>query len=152
MNVKRSLESHIRGWFPKEPNLHINKPKSNHGLVNRRVLVLLSVTIACFVLVVGGVLVLLSWYSEQVLENLKSYSTRLEDAGFTVEPKSLSEFNTEFKHEWYWLGDFRSYAKQENITTIYHDQELKCLYYLTPVSPTNATLGANILYYNRVFE
>ena len=120
--------------------------------MNRRVLILLLVSLTCFVVVVGGVFVFWSWYSEQVLENLKGYAARLEEYdGFTVEPKPLSEFHVDAKQEWYWFGDFRSYAKQENITTIYYDQEIKGLYYLTPVSPTNDGIEANIFYYNKVF-
>ncbi len=125
---------------------------SRNRLVSKRVLVLISVSVTCFVLVVGGVLIFLSWYSEQVLENLKSYSARLEDNGFTVQHKSLSEFHVDAKQEWYWLGDFRSYATQENITTIYYDQDIKALYYLAPISPTNNGTQSNIFYYNKVFQ
>jgi hypothetical protein len=150
MKVKTSLRSRIRGWFPKEPNFQKTLP--SRGALNRRVLVWIAVSVTVFVLAVGGVFVFLSWSSEQVLENLKGYSARLQDAGFTVESQSLGASGVEFKHEWYWFGDFRSYAKQENVTTVYLDRELCCLYYFTPLSPSNATLEANILYYNRVWE
>ncbi len=140
----------IRGWLPKEPNFQKGLP--SRGTLNKRVLVWLAVSFTVFVLAVGGVIVFLSWSSEQVLETLKGYSAKLEDDGFTVESKSLADFGVEFKHEWYWFGDFRSFAKQENITTVYYDRELSCLYYFTPISPINATLEANILYYNHVWE
>ena len=152
VNPKRYL-SRVRGWLPEEPNLRsIKRTMGRHSLVNRRVLILLSVSLTCLVLVVGGVFIFRSWYSEQVLENLKGYVARLEEYdGFTVEPKPLSEFHVDAKHEWYWFGDFRSYAKQENVTHIYIDYEIKGLYYLTPVSPINDGIEANIFYYNKVF-
>jgi hypothetical protein len=148
--VKKSLRERIQGWFPAEPNLHSVKSMGRNRLVSKRILVLISVSVTCFVLVVGSVFVFLSWYSEQVLENLKGYAARLEDDSFTVEPKLLSEFHVDAKYEWYWFGDFRSYAKQENITTIYYDQDIKALYYLTPISPTNNGTQSNIFYYNKI--
>jgi hypothetical protein len=148
---KKRLEQVIRGWLPKEPNLHNAKQSMGRNrLASKRVLILISVSVTCFVLVVGGVLVFLSWYSEQVLENFKGYSARLEDDGFTVESKLLSESQVDVKYEWYWFGDFRSYAAQENITTVYYDQDIKGLYYLTPISPTNNGVQANIFYYNKL--
>jgi hypothetical protein len=103
------------------------------------------------VVLVGGVFLFWSWYSEQVLENLKGYSARLEDDGFIVEEKPLTEVHVDAKQEWYWFSDFRSYAKTENITVIYFDQGIKGLYYLTPVSPTNSSIVAIIFYYNKIF-
>jgi len=121
------------------------------GLLNRRVIVLLAVSLTCIVLVVGGVFIFSSWYSEQVLENLKGYSARLEEDGFNVESKLLSDVNFDAKNECHFFGDFRSFAKQMNATTIYYDQGIDGLYYLTPVSPTNDGIVANIFYYNKVF-
>lgn len=103
------------------------------------------------ILVVGGAFVFLSWYSEQILENLKGYSARLEEDGFTVESKPFSETNFDVKNEWHFFGDFRNFAKQMNVTTIYYDQCVKGLYYLTPISPTNDGIAANIFCYNKVF-
>ena len=93
----------------------------------------------------------LSRYSEQILENLKGYSARLEEDGFTVESKPFSEANFDAKNEWHFFGDFRSFAKQMNVTTIYYDQDVKGLYYLASISPTNDGIAANIFYYNKVF-
>jgi hypothetical protein len=118
-------------------------------LLNRRVIVL-AVALACIILIVGGI-VFASWYSEQVLENLKGYSARLEDDGFTVKSKPLSEAKVDAEVECHFFSDFRSYAKQMNVTTIYYDQDIDCLYYLTPISPTNDEIEANIFYYNKVF-
>ena len=102
-------------------------------MLNRRVIVF-AVSFACIILIVGGI-VFASWYSEQVLENLKGYSARLEDDGFTVKSKSLSEAKAVAEVECPFFGDFHSYAKQMNVTTIYYDQDICCLYYLTPISP-----------------
>jgi len=85
------------------------------------------------------------------LENLKGYSARLEDDGFTVEVKPLTEFHVDTKLEWQWFSDFRSFAKQENVTHIYIDYRIKGLYYLTSASPINDEIVANILYYNKLF-
>jgi len=104
------------------------------------------------ILVFGGILIFSSWYSEQVLENLKGYSATLEEYdGFTVKSKPLSDVSFEAKHEWHFFGDFRSFAKQMNATTIYYDQSIKGLYYLAPISPTNDGVEANIFYYNKIF-
>jgi len=121
-----------------------------HRFVNKRVLIFLSVSLTCFVLVAGGAYIFWSWSSEQILENLKGYSARLEDDGFIVEAKPLIEFNVNSTQDWYWFSDFRSYAKQEKVTHIYIDHEIKGLYYLTRVSPTNASTVAIIFYYNKL--
>jgi hypothetical protein len=102
-------------------------------------------------LFVGGVYLFSSWYSEQILENLKGYSSRLEDDGFIVEAKPLTEFHVDATQDWYWFSDFRSFAKQEKVTHIYTDYEIKALYYLTRVSPTNDSTVAIIFYYNKLF-
>jgi hypothetical protein len=118
-------------------------------LLNRRIIVL-AVSLTCIILIVGGI-VFASWYSEQVLENLKGYSARLEDDGFTVKPKPLSEAKADAEVECHFFSDFSSYAKQMNVTTIYYDQDIDGLYYLTPISPTNDEIEANIFYYNKIF-
>ena len=150
----RDLENRIRGWLPEEPSLHsVKKTMGRHRWVNKRVLlIILSFSLACVVLVAGGTYLFLSWYSEQTLENLKGYSARLEDDGFVVEVKPLSEVHADATQDWYWFGDFRSYAKQENVTHVYVDYGIKGLYYLTAVSPTNNSVAANVFCYNNVFE
>jgi len=151
MNLKKFLEKRVRGWLPKEPNRHsIKRTIGRHRFVNKRVLIFLSVSLTCFVLVAGGAYIFWSWSSEQILENLKGYSARLEDDGFIVEAKPLIEFNVNSTQDWYWFSDFRSYAKQEKVTHIYIDHEIKGLYYLTRVSPTNASTVAIIFYYNKL--
>lgn len=149
MNLKKSLEKRVRGWLPKEPNRHsIKHMTGRHRLVNKRFLIFLSVSLSCVILVAGGVYIFL-WYSEQISENLKGYSARLEDDGFIVEAKPLTAFNVNSTQDWYWFGDFRTYANQENVTHIYIDQEINGLYYLTRVSPTNDSTVAIIFYYNK---
>ena len=118
-------------------------------MLNRRAIAF-AVALTCIILIVGGV-VFASWYSERVLENLKGYSARLEDDGFTVKSKPLSDAKAAAEVECQFFGDFRSYAKQMNVTTIQYDQDIACLYYLTPISPTNDEIAANIFYYNKIF-
>jgi hypothetical protein len=152
MNPLRYLEKRIRGWLPEEPTLHsIKRTIGRRSLVNKRVLIiLLSVSLACIVGVAGGAYIFWSWYSEQTLENLKGYSARLEDEGFIVEVKPLSEFHVDATQDWYWFGDFRSFAEKEKVTHIYIDYGIKGLYYLTRVSPTNDSTVAIIFYYNKL--
>ena len=119
-------------------------------MLNRHAIIIFAVSFTCIMLVIGGI-VFAFLYSEQVLENLKGYSTRLEDDGFTVESNPLSELTVGSNVEWQFFSDFRSYAKQINVTTIYFDQEIDGLYYLTPVSHTTEGIIANIFYYNKVF-
>jgi hypothetical protein len=152
MNIKKHLANRVRGWLPEEPSLHsIKRTMGRHSLVNKRILILLSFSLACLVLVAGGVFIFWSWYSEQTLENLKGYSARLEDDGFIVEVKPLTEFHVDATQDCYWFSDFRSFAKQEKVTHIYIDYGIKGLYYLTSVSPTNNGTVANIFYYNKLF-
>jgi hypothetical protein len=150
--IKKHIENRIRGWLPEESNRHsIKRTIGRHSLVNKRVLIFLSVSLTCLVLVAGVAYIFWSWYSEQTLENLKGYSARLEDDGFIVEAKPLTEFNVNSTQDWYWFSDFRSYAKQEKVTFIYIDYEINGLYYLTRVSPTNDSTVAIIFYYNKLF-
>ena len=152
MKRKTSIEERIRGWLPEEPNRHsVKRTIGRHSLVNKRVLIiLLSVSLTCVVVVAGGAYIFWSWYSEQALENLKSYSARLEDNGFTVEVKPLTEFHVDTTQDWYWFSDFRSFAKQEKVTHVYIDYEMKGFYYLTRVSPTNDSTIAIIFHYGKL--
>jgi hypothetical protein len=152
IKIKKYLENRFRGWLPEEPNRHsIKSAIGRHRLANKCVLIFLSVSLTCLVLVAGGAYIFWSWSSEQTLENLKGYSARLEDEGFIVEVKPLTEFHVGSTQDWYWFSDFRSFAKQEKVTHIYIDYEMKGLYYLTSVSPTNDSTVAIIFYYNKLF-
>jgi len=118
-------------------------------LVNKWVAVIFVFISIVLVLIVGVVFV--SWFSEQVSENLKGYSARLEDDRFPIELKELSKVNTNTVREWQFFSDFSSYAKQKNVTQIYFDHSTNCLYYLTPISPVHINLETNIFYYDKVF-
>ena len=119
-------------------------------LVKKRISIILVVISIIIVLIFGGI-IFVSWYSEQVSENLKRYSVRLEEDGFTVESQDLSNVNSDTQREWEFFSDFSSYAKQMNVTGIYFDQSINSLYYLTPTSPVTVELETNIFYYNKVF-
>ncbi|PVX27770.1 MAG: hypothetical protein CW716_00545 [Candidatus Bathyarchaeum sp.] len=119
-------------------------------MLGRRVVVVLAVSIICFVLV-AGTLVFCSWQGEQVLENLKGFSARLEDDGFVVEAKVLSEFKSDSQREWEFFGDFQSYAKQSSVTTVYYDQSIGALFYLAPVSSASDEAEVNTFYYSKLF-
>jgi hypothetical protein len=152
LSIAFGLVSFIRGWLPKEPNRHsIKSTIGRQSSVNKRILILFSVSLTCFVLFVGGMYIFSSWYAEQISENLKGYSARLEDDGFIVEAKPLTESHVDSTQDWYWFSDFRSYAKQEKVIHIYIDHEINGLYYLTRVSPTNDSTVAIIFYYNKLF-
>ena len=52
MNVKKSLESRIRGWFPSTPNLpSIKRATRRHSLTNKRILFPVSVLLICLLAV-----------------------------------------------------------------------------------------------------
>ncbi len=119
-------------------------------MVKKRISIILVVISIIIFLIFGGI-IFVSWYSEQVSENLKRYSVRLEEDGFTVEPQDLSNVNSDTQREWKFFSDFNSYAKQMNVTGIYFDQSINSFYYLTPTSPVNVKLETNIFYYNKVF-
>ena len=76
------------------------------------------------------------------------HQRRINADDFDREP--LAEFNVNSTQDWYWFGDFHTYAKQEKVTHIYIDEETKGLYYLTNVSPTNDSAVAIIFYYNKL--
>ncbi len=53
MNLKKHLENLVRGWLPEERNLHgIKRATRRHSLVNKRVLILLSVSLICLLAVI----------------------------------------------------------------------------------------------------
>jgi len=111
----------------------------------------IGVVISIVIVSIFAGIVFVSWHSEQVSENLKRYSVRLEEDGFTIEPQDLSNVNSDTQREWEFFSDFSSYAKQMNVTRIYFDQNINSLYYLTPTSPINVKLETNMFYYNKFF-
>jgi len=110
--------------------------------LNRRRLIILSFSLICLALIIGG---FLYWYSEQLAEqSLQDYIGRLTDEGFTIEEHSLADFHVDGSVGIHFFGDFRSYAKQEGIDHIYFDRGIHCLYFLNPIGDR---LEANIFYY-----
>ena len=111
--------------------------------MTKRMLIIISFSLVCFALIVGG---LLYWYSEQWSEQrLQEYIERLEDSGFTTEEHSLEDFQVDAVVGIHYFSDFRSYAEQEGIGHVYFDRGIHALYFLH--SPTEDKVEANIFYY-----
>ena len=111
--------------------------------MNKRKLFILSFSIVCVVIIAVG---LLYWYSEQVAEQkLQDYIRRLTDEGFTTEEHSLADFDVDGVTKTHWFGDFRSFARQEDIDHIYFDKRIHALYFLRSI--LGYGIEANIFYY-----
>lgn len=111
-------------------------------LMDKRVVVALSF-LACLVLIVG---IFAYWtYERWVEKKLEEYIQKLEDSGYIVEECPLAEFHVEGVLEVHWFSDFRGIARQENVSYVYVDQEMKTLYFL--YSPTWDGTEAVIFYY-----
>jgi len=110
--------------------------------LNRRKLIILFFFLTCLILIIGG---FLYWYSEQLAEQkLQDYIGRLRDEGFTVEEHSLSDFHVDGSVRIHFFGDFRSFAKQEDIDHIYFDRGIHGLYFLNPIG---GIVEAIVFYY-----
>ncbi len=110
-------------------------------LLNRKT-VLIILFFICLISVVG---VLLYWYSENLVEEkLQDYIARLEDDGFTVEERRLADFSVDWVVPIHFFGDFRSFAKQEAISQIYLDREIRALFFLHSIGNE---VEANVFYY-----
>jgi len=111
--------------------------------LNRRRLIILSFSLICLVLIIGG---FLYWQFEQWAEQkLQDYIEKLEDLGYTTEEHSLTDFHVDDEVRIHFFGDFRSYAKQQGINHIYFDRGIHALYFLNPI--TGDRIEANIFYY-----
>lgn len=109
--------------------------------LNRRT-VLIILFFICLISVVG---VVLYWHSENLAEEkLQDYITRLEDDGFTVEERYLTDFNVDGVVPIHFFGDFRSFAKQEGISQIYLDRKIRALFFLHSIGNE---VEANVFYY-----
>jgi len=109
--------------------------------LNRRT-VLVILFFICFISVVG---VVLYWYSENLAEEkLQDYITRLEDDSFTIEERRLAEFNVDGVVPIHFFSDFRSYAKQKDVSQIYLDREIRALFFLHLI---DNEVEANVFYY-----
>jgi hypothetical protein len=110
--------------------------------LNKRVVIILCLFV-CLALVIGVYLYWnvfrWKWKKEMPLE---WYIGMLEDEGYIIEERSLTEFRVDGALEVYWFSDFRSIARQENVTQMYIDQEMEALYFLgqTPGGLTEANL------------
>jgi len=111
--------------------------------LNRRRLIILSFSLICLVLIIGG---FLYWQFEQWAEQkLQDYIERLEDLGYTTEEHSLTDFHVDGSVKIPFFGDFRSFARQEDIDHIYFDRGIHALYFLHNV--TEDRVEANIFHY-----
>ncbi len=111
--------------------------------MNKRKLIILSFSLVCLALIVGGVLY---WYSEQLAEQrLQEYIRRLEDLDFKTEEHSLADFQVDAVLGIHYFSDFHSYAEQKDVNKVYYDRGIHALYFL--LSPTEDRAEANIFYY-----
>ena len=111
--------------------------------MNKRRFIILAFSLICLALIIGG---FLYWYSEQLAEQkLQDYIERLEDLGFTTEEHSLADFDVDGVTKTHFFGDFRSFARQEDIDTIYFDRKIHALYFLRSI--LGYGIEANIFYY-----
>ena len=109
--------------------------------LNRRT-VLITLFFICLISVVG---ILLYWHSENLAEEkLQDYITRLKDDDFTVEERYLTDFNIDGVVPIHFFGDFHSFAKQEGISHIYLDREIRALFFLQSIGNE---VEANVFYY-----
>jgi len=110
---------------------------------NKRKLIILSFSLVCLALIVGGVLY---WHSEQWAEQrLQEYIGRLEDLDFTTKEHSLADFHVNAVLRIHYFSDFHSYAEQEGVNPIYFDKGKHALYFL--LSLTEDRAEAKIFYY-----
>ena len=109
--------------------------------LNRRT-VLIIIFLITLVSVIG---VVLYWHSENLAEEkLQDYITRLENEGFTVEERYMTDFNVDGVVPIHFFGDFRSFAEQEGVNHIYLDREMQALFFLHSI---DNEVEANVFYY-----
>jgi len=112
--------------------------------LNKRVVIILSLVI-CIALIIGGFVFwkfMASWSSGPELEWCIE---RLEDEGYTIEERPLTELHVDDVVEVHWFSDFRGIARKENVSYIYIDQEIQALYFLS--EPPGGGTEANVYYY-----
>jgi len=98
--------------------------------LNKRKIIILSFSLVCLALIVGGVLY---WYSEQWAEQrLQEYIGRLEDLDFITEEQSLADFQVDAVLRIHYFSDFHSYAEQKDVNKVYYDRGIHALYFLHP--------------------
>ena len=110
---------------------------------------LLLVVLALVAVVLGAVTVgALYWYSEQQAEQkLQYYIGRLENH-YTVEERSLSDFDVDDLSKVIFWADFTQIAYFERPDRIYFDRKMHILYFLE--ADENGA-KAYVFYYKRIF-
>jgi hypothetical protein len=114
-------------------------------VLSRRALITVCALLGCLVLV-GTSVTAWTMHSWQVKKNLKIYAGQLEVGGFTVLEQAATKASFDLKRDWFWFGDFQSYAEQEGVTVIYSDSDIGCLYFLAKSSPTDTRMEQNIFF------
>jgi hypothetical protein len=115
--------------------------------LNKRVVIILSLLV-CLALIIGGLVcwkLMASWMWKK--PELEWCVERLEDEGYIIEERPLTEFHVDGVAEVPWFSDFRSFARQENVSHVYIDREMGALYFLR--EPPGGGTEANVFYYNR---
>ena len=116
--------------------------------MNKRRLIILAFSLICLASIIGG---FLYWQYKQLAEQkLQDYIKRLEGEGYIVEERSLTGFHVDDVIEVYWFSDFRSIARQENVSYMYIDREMGALYFLR--EPPGGGTEANVFYYKRILS
>jgi hypothetical protein len=111
--------------------------------LNKRKIIILSFSLVCLVLIVGGVLY---WYSEQWAEQrLQEYIGRLEGLDCVTEEHSLADFQVDAISRIHYFSDFHSYAEQKDVNKVYYDRGIRALYFLH--SSIEDETVAEIFYY-----
>ncbi|MFQ6075982.1 MAG: hypothetical protein ACE5Z5_07595 [Candidatus Bathyarchaeia archaeon] len=111
--------------------------------LNKRRLIALYLSLICLASVIGG---LSFWESEQGAEStLQEYIGRLEDSGYAIEERSLTDFHVDGIIRIHFFGDFLSFSRQEGINNVYLDKRIHALYFLRP--SRDDKIEAYIFYY-----
>jgi hypothetical protein len=112
------------------------------GLPNKRALIVVLALLGCIVLISTSVTVW-SLHSRRVERRMQVYIQGLQVNGFEVKEQSMTKINDYTQQEWNVFDEFKVFAQQQNVTTIYSDTELDCLYCLTNASSSNENLQVN---------
>ena len=109
---------------------------------------LLLVALVLVAVVLGAVTVgAFYWYSEQQAEQkLQYYIGKLENR-YTVEERSLSDFDVDDLEKLTFWNDFTFDAECENADRIYFDRKMHILYFL---KADENGVKAYVFYYNRI--
>jgi hypothetical protein len=111
-------------------------------LLNKRALIVILALLGCIVLI-GTSVTVWSLHSRRVERRMQVYIQGLQVNGFEVQEQSLPKVNDCAQQEWSVFDEFEAFAQQQNVTTIYSDTELDCLYCLTNVRSSNDNLQVN---------